>query len=47
MITNFFRINIPLDSFNIQRVPYSEEKFTDLRKQYNKDCSFFRNADFI
>jgi hypothetical protein len=47
MITNFFRINIPLDSFNIQRVPYSEEKFTALRQEYNKDCSFFRNTDFI
>lgn len=47
MVTNFFRLNLPFESFHIQRVPYSDEKFAALRKQHNKDASFFRNGDFI
>ena len=47
MVTNFFRINLPFESFHIQRVPYSEQQFAALRKEHNRDASFFRNADFI
>jgi hypothetical protein len=47
MKTNFFRINIPLETFQVQRLPYSEDKFAGLRQEHNKDASFFRNGDFI
>lgn len=47
MITNFYRINIPQESFKIQRLPYSEDTLVALRRDHNKDCSFFRNGDFI
>lgn len=47
MVTNFFRINIPSETFQIQRLPYSEEKFNALRQEHNKNASFFRNGDFI
>lgn len=47
MITNFFRINIPFETFQIQRLPYSEERLAALRQEHNKDASFFRNGDFI
>lgn len=47
MITNFYRINIPIEKFNIQRVPYSEKTLSALRQAHNKECSFFRNGEFI
>ncbi len=47
MVTNFFRINPRLDRFKIQRLPYSEETFKELRQKFNKQCSFFRNAGYI
>lgn len=47
MVTNFFRINIPFETFQIQRLEYSEEKLAALRQEHNKDASFFRNGDFI
>lgn len=47
MVTNFFRIKIPFDTFQIQRVTYSHEKLAALRQEHNKDASFFRNGDFI
>lgn len=47
MVTNFFRIQIPFDSFQIQRLSYDENNFNDLRLKYNRDVSFFRNGDFI
>ena len=47
MVTNFFRISLPFESFHIQRAPYSDEKFAVLRKQHNKDASFFRHGEFI
>jgi len=47
MVTNFFRINIPFEKFQIQRVAYSNEKLAALRQEHNKDASFFRNGDFI
>lgn len=47
MVTNFFRISISVETFQIQRVPYSHEKLVALRKEHNKDASFCRNGDFI
>ncbi len=47
MVTNFFRISILCESFQIQRVPFAEDKLSALRQQHNKDASFFRNGDFI
>lgn len=47
MITNFFRIHLPLETFRIQRLPYSHEKLVALRQEHNKNASFFRNGDFI
>jgi hypothetical protein len=47
MVTNFFRIEIPFEEFQIQRLPYSEKKLVDLRGRYNQDASFFRSGDFI
>jgi hypothetical protein len=47
MITNFFKIQVPFREFDIQRVAYSEDELKRLRKEHNRDCSFFRNEDFI
>lgn len=47
MITNFFRIDVPFECFGIQRLPFTEEKWRELKRQYNRDVSFFRNADFM
>lgn len=47
MVTNFFRIDLPFDTFQIQRLPYSEEKLAELRRTENHQASFFRNGDFI
>lgn len=47
MVTNFFRINFPFEAFQIQRIPYLEERLASLRQEYNKDASFFRNSGFI
>jgi hypothetical protein len=47
MVTNFFHVKIPFETFQIQRLPYSEKKLAALRQEYNKDASFFRNGDFI
>jgi len=47
VITNFFRIKIPFEVFQIQRLSYSEERLFALRQEHNKVASFFRNGDFI
>jgi len=47
MLTNFFRIPIPFESFHIQRTAYTDQLFASLRKEHNKDASFFRHGDFI
>ena len=41
MITNFFRIKIPFETFQIQRRPYADEELAALRQQHNRDASFF------
>jgi hypothetical protein len=46
MVTNFFRIVFPFESFKIQRIPYSEDRFEALKRNYNRDSSFFRHGDF-
>jgi len=47
MLTNFFRIELSFQDFQIQRVPYSEKQLHSFREQYNPVCSFFRNGDWI
>lgn len=47
MITNFFRISIPFDHFDIQRLDYSEQKLCSLRAEHNANASFFRDGDYI
>jgi len=43
MLTNFFRIDLPFEDFDIQRLAYSEEQLWELRQKHNSICSFFRN----
>ena len=47
MITNFFRIKLPFEAFQVQRLPYNEENWRDLKGKYNNAVSFFRNGDFM
>src|SRR5271165_7428453 len=47
MLTNFFRIDLPFEDFDIQRLAYSEEQLWELRQKHNSICSFFRNEDWI
>lgn len=47
MQSNIFLVNLDFDRFQIERIPYSEEKLQELRKEYNETHSFFRNGDFI
>ena len=47
MITNFFRIRLPFESFQIQTVPYSDDDFSALKRQHNRDASFFRHGNLI
>jgi hypothetical protein len=47
MITNFFKIALPFDEFNVQRLLYSESKLKTLRADHNSVASFFRRDDFI
>ena len=45
MITNFFRIELPFESFQIQQLPYSQEDWDRLKSAHNKQASFFRNEE--
>ncbi len=47
MITNFFRIYLPFESFQIQRFKFSDEAFESQKRKHNQDCSFFRHGDYI
>lgn len=47
MKLNFFTLALEFEQFQIQRTPYSVEKFTELRNRYNATHSFFRDGDFI
>lgn len=47
MITNFFRIDLPFESFQIQRLPFTEASWRDLKNQHNRDVSFFRHGEHM
>ncbi len=47
MVTNFFRIPIPFEEFDIQRLAYTEAKLKALRAEHNHEASLFRNGEFI
>ena len=45
MISNFYPILFPMDTFKVKRVPYEKELFRQLRVDYNSDNSFFKRDD--
>src|ERR1043165_7708508 len=47
MITNFFKISLPFEEFNVQRIIYSEDLLKRLRREHNNVASFFRRDEFI
>jgi hypothetical protein len=47
MVTNFFRLAFPSATYQVRRLPYSEERLTSLRREYNAEASFFRNGDYV
>jgi hypothetical protein len=47
MQLNYFPINIDFEKYQISTDTYSEDKLSELRKQYNSTHSFFRNGDTI
>jgi hypothetical protein len=47
MQLNYFPIKFDFENFQINTEPYSEERLTELRSQYNYTHSFFRNGDSI
>ena len=47
MLTNFFPIQFPFNEFDIQRIPYSDEKLKVLRERHNTVASFFRQGDYL
>jgi len=47
MQSNIFQINLDFLKFQIERIPFSDEKLLELREKYNNTHSFFRNGDFI
>jgi hypothetical protein len=47
MVTNFFPISFPFESFDISRLPYTEERLRELRAAHNQTHSFFRHDNHI
>ncbi len=47
IISNFFPITFTNEHFTLSRLEYNPELLQNLRKQYNKTHSFFRNEDYI
>lgn len=47
MVTNFFPIKVPFESFQISRLSYSEDRLHELRAAHNHTHSFFRHGDYI
>jgi hypothetical protein len=45
--TNFYLIEIPHVTFNINRLPFIPGRLGELREKYNSSHSFFRNGDYI
>jgi hypothetical protein len=47
MQLNFFPISFDFDEFQISKTTYSDETLQELRRNYNRTHSFFRNGDDI
>ena len=47
MISNFYPLVFPMESFQIERLPYDDDKLRDLRTEYNAHNSFFRRDGYI
>jgi hypothetical protein len=47
MQLNYFPIKIEFEKYQINTEPYSDERLSELRSQYNATHSFFRNEDSI
>lgn len=47
MISNFYPITFPMQSFQIERFPYDREVLRNLRLEYNADNSFFAHRGHI
>jgi len=47
MVTNFYPISIPFESFQISRLLYTEDDLRELRAEHNQTHSFFRYGDHI
>ncbi len=47
MLLNFFPITFEFDEYNVDKIDYTQEKLTELRKLHNTTHSFFRNEDHI
>lgn len=47
MISNFYSITFPMQSFQIERLPYDQEVLRNLRLKYNADNSLFAHSGYI
>jgi len=47
MLLNFFPISFEFDEYNVDKIDYTQEKLTELRRLHNTTHSFFRNEDYI
>lgn len=46
MISNFYPVIFPMDTFEVKRVTYAKDNFQRMRAEYNSDNSFFRRDDY-
>lgn len=47
LTSNIFPLELPFEEFQVQRIPYSEQKLEHLRKEYNDQYSFFKKGNHI
>ena len=47
MLTNYYRLDIPFEKFNVQRVEYEEKVWDELKHKYNQIASFFTHDGYI
>ena len=47
MLLNFFPITFEFDKYDVDKIDYTQEKLTELRKLHNTTHSFFRSEDDI
>lgn len=47
VVTNFYEIGLPFESFNIRCIQYTPEKLKELRLNHNQTHSFFRRDVFL